>query len=515
MASVITLTSSPPSASMTAQYSYSENQMVLATSSQIVTFDLSALGPEPEFTNIAFEIDSSHSQQDNFTLKMGNLKMKATPQNPGANLTQVYKSLVITMLKTAVKNGLPLSVTIVYSGHEPNTRRSEKQTSTVAFRIIATIVGGGGTVDERSQGTLSAASIAFGESIDLAITPKNADYSHVVTYKLGSHSENHTVAAGVATDSFTLPMAWLDALPGSVTGVLEVTLGTVNNGASLGTQSYTARVTVPDSVLPVAGTLTAEAVNYGALAGDARFFVGASRTLLTLTGATAGQGSQIASITFSGWGSSVTTDSNQYLVDAMQISGNVTMEAVVTDGRGRTAGTTITIVVYDYEQPYFVDIDATRCDENGVPDDEGQYILINAEFGCSTVAIQDNTCTASVAFLANGSGTWSREFPLTNNEDTLILAYPLSISVSYQMRFTVTDRAMSVELYMSVPSAKYIMHFSNSGDSIGVGQAAESLSAGEMGRFTVNPDWTVQFGTNVKIGQQTLAEYIQSIVSSM
>ena len=517
----IKIASTPESASMTAQYIYEGRDTSIAShwttsvSRQIVSYDLGLLGSAPEITDIAFEVDSSHRSNDKIAVKIGTTVLNLTPQNPTAGLIPATKSLLIASLQSAVSNATPLSATITFNGTQPSGTRSVTQTSTVAVRLVVTITGEGGGGDNRSQGELSASSVAFGESIGMTITPRSPEFSHQVTYRLGSHVWTDTVAAGSVMDSFILPMGWLDALPRAVTGTMEITLTTIGASGPVGTQAYTVRVTVPDSVVPTAGTLTAEAANSGALAGDARFFAGASRAALTLTGAAAGQGSSIASITYSGWGDSVTTPNLQYLTDSIQVSGTVTIQALVTDGRGRTAETSVTVLVYDYEQPFFVSIDVTRCDTSGVPDDEGSAVIINAVFGCSTTAIQDNTATATVAFLASGSSTWSREFALTNNEDVLITAYPLSASVSYQMRFTVTDHAMSVVLYMSVPSAKYILHFSNNGASIGVGQAAESLGSGEMGRFTVNPDWTVKLGTNILIGQQTLAEYIQSIVSSM
>jgi hypothetical protein len=347
------------------------------------------------------------------------------------------------------------------------------------------------------------------------VTPIDSSCSHTVTYQIGSHNETHTLAAGVTEDSFTLPAAWLDALPRAVSGTMTVTLTTLKDGASVGAHTYTVNVTVPITVVPTAGTLTAEAVNHGALAGDARFFAGASQALLTLTGAAAGQGSQIASITYSGWGESVVTTALQYTTSALMASGEVTLRALVTDLRGRTAEAYVSVLVYDYDPPYFMDIVVTRCDTSGVPDDEGAAVLVDTSFGCSTRAIQDNTATATVAFQPRGSTTWSQEFALNNGEETLITGYPLSATVSYQMRFTVTDRAMSVQVYMSVPSAKYVLHFLNGGSSIGVGQAAEALDAGEVGKLSVNPDWTVKLGTEIYIGNQTLAAYIRSVVSSM
>ena len=512
---VVKIASNPPSASMSAQYYWNDNNAVVSSSSQIVTFDLTPLGASPLITDVELEIDSTNNVDDKITISFNRVSFNGSPASPNSGLTAYKKQQMINWLSAAARDGTDASMTIKYFGKAPLPGYSVRMTSTVAVRLVITIVGEGGTSDERSQGELSATTVEFGGSISMTITPRNPVCTHQVTYKLGIHTATNTIAAGSTTDSFTLPLVWMDALPSSTTGTMEITLDTLNNGTSVGTQKYAIRVIVPDSIVPVAGTLTAEAANYGALSGDARFFVGASRASLTLTGAAAGQGSSIASVTYSGWGDSVTTQNYQYLTDAIQISGTVTIQALVTDGRGRTAETSVSVVVYNYEQPFFSGIDVTRCDASGVPDDEGTAVIINAVFGCSTTAIQDNTATATVAFLASGSSTWSREFALTNNEDVLITSYPLSASVSYQMRFTVTDHAMSVVLYMSVPSAKYILHFSNNGASIGVGQAAENLESGEMGRFAVNPDWTVKFGTNILIGQQTLAEYIQSIVSSM
>ena len=385
---------------------------------------------------------------------------------------------------------------------------------------IDVTVDGAIVTDVPSDGELSAERVEFGQSITLTITPpeEKADvYSHNVMWRVnGSDPYTQHLDIGVTSASFAPPMNWLSQVPNSTEGDLTVTLETIADGSPVGVREYSAKVTVPANIGPSVGALSASAVNTGAIADNTRqYFAGASRIAFTLSGVSPGTGSSIASIVIGGWGDSVTTTQTSVTTGIVQTAGMFNITATVTDMRGRTAVATGQITVDQYSAPYFTSLSWIRCRQDGSPDDKGNSVTVNAVFGCSTDILDQNTAEASVALCAKGSGNWSAEIPLTSGQDTLITVMELLTTISYEMRFTVSDRVMSVVRYVTIPSNQFMLHFANNGASIGIGQAAEALGAGETGRAVFNRDWDIYLGENIHIGSQTLAEYIQSIVTAM
>lgn len=500
MAEII-ITSSPASARMTCKI----NQSTLTPSWKMFEFALTELGANPNIGSALLSVTVTGDPAIRFQAKVNNNTHVFLP-NETADLTED--------VSRALNDG-KLSFSLAYFGTPSGSQTAYADVSCRLTVVTAAPV----VTDTRSTGVLSASSVAFGQSISMTITPLEdyaATYTHAVTWSVGNFQTTTQVAAGVTSASFTVPTAWMSEVPAATSGTLRAILDTLSDGESVGTREYTAQVTVPDNVMPTASTLSASAVNTGELSDNTRqFFSGASRVALTLGSATAGAGSSIASIVYSGWGDSITTTQLSATTGILQAAGRYEIQAVVTDRRGRQATATVQITVDQYSPPYFTALSWIRCQADGTPDDKGNAVLVNAVFGCSTDILDHNTATASVALRPKGSQTWSAEVSLVSGQDTLITTTELLTTISYEMRFTVTDRAMSVVRYAAIPSSHFLFHFSNNGQSIGVGQAAEQLAEGETGRVSFNPEWDVYFGQNIHVGSQTLEEYIQSIVTAM
>lgn len=500
MAEII-ITSSPASARMTCKI----NQSTLTPSWKMFEFALTELGANPNIGSALLSVTVTGDPAIRFQAKVNNNTHVFLP-NETADLTED--------VSRALNDG-KLSFSLAYFGTPSGSQTAYADVSCRLTVVTAAPV----VTDTRSTGVLSASSVAFGQSVSMTITPLEdyaATYTHAVTWSVGNFQTTTQVAAGVTSASFTVPTAWMSEVPAATSGTLRVILDTLSDGESVGTREYTAQVTVPDNVMPTAGTLSASAVNTGALESMTdKYFAGASRIAMTLSGATAGNGSSIASIVFDGWGESITTTETSVITGILQNSGSMRIRATVTDRRGRAAVTTVDIKAEQYSPPYFTDIEWIRCRADGSPDDKGNAVMVSAEFGCSTEVFDHNTATAYVELHAKGSEDWSSKITLVNGQDTLITTMELLTTVSYEMRFTVKDSVTQVVRYITIPSSHFLFHFSNNGQSIGVGQAAEPLAEGETGRVSFNPEWDVYFGQNIHVGSQTLEEYIQSIVTAM
>lgn len=78
----------------------------------------------------------------------------------------------------------------------------------------------------QSDGSLSSTSVAAGSAAKLNIVSYNAAYTHKVVWRFGSYSYTQTVAAGLASASYTIPMSWLNAIPSATSGSASVSMET-------------------------------------------------------------------------------------------------------------------------------------------------------------------------------------------------------------------------------------------------------------------------------------------------
>lgn len=463
-----------------------------------VVFSLADLGVNPTITAASFLCDLS---------KQSSMRVSLMREGHTASIANdATKYDYSAMVTSALSGGsLTLYLRILHPGTVVSSVSNIQLEVTTAGDIIKN--------DKPSPVTTNKTNVEFGGSFTATVAPYSDTFSHALQFTLGSLSQTVTLASGSVSYTFTVPTSWMSALPSANSGMLTITATTMNGSTTVGTTSTKVMVSVPDGIKPSIGSMTVTAVNTGALSGDTRYFKGATSCAIVLSTVVAGQGSSIKSITYSGWGGSATSTATSYTSDPVKTSGSVTIRAVVTDTRGRTAQISRSITVLNYTLPAFESIVASRCLNDGTETDQGTAVKVLAQFSCDTESISGNTATATVAFRRGSSGTWSSEYSLTNNTETIITGANLSADHGYTMRFTVTDSVTSSEIFMELPSAVYVIHFSNGGNSVAIGQASETPAQGEVGRFAVNPDWDVYLGVNVHIGNQTLAAYIQSIIA--
>lgn len=338
----------------------------------------------------------------------------------------------------------------------------------------------------KSEGSVGAAQT--GGSATMAITAYNSAYSHRVTWRLGDWSATQDVAAGTASASCQIPHS---ALPNAVSGTATAELETLNGGTSLGSNVYSFPVTVPAGVVPAIGSLTVSPVNAGAsstAAGWGLFIQDRTRASAAMGGVSAGSGASIAaySLTTSpDYGGAAAASLTTGLLSA---AGTVTITAVVTDSRGRTATRTATITVQAYAPPQITGTPSVyRCTSDGTRDDTGgTYAKLTAGFSCSGVNGQNSLTVRRVAL--NGANT-----DLTSGAAAVIGAGGLSPDNTYQAVITLTDAVGSTTTYtVAIPSAAYLMHFAKGGRSIGIGCAANST-----------PDDTVHVGWPLHLANNT------------
>ena len=138
----------------------------------------------------------------------------------------------------------------------------------------------------------------------MSVTVSNSDLSslsHIVRWSFGNHSEQKSVSAGGTSSSFTIPLAWIDAIPNAVSGNGTVSVTTFSGGETIGTRSYSFTLTVPSSVIPSVASLTAARNDNNVVPSSWNAYIqNRSGVTLTANGASGSYGSTISTYKFSG-----------------------------------------------------------------------------------------------------------------------------------------------------------------------------------------------------------------------
>lgn len=312
-----------------------------------------------------------------------------------------------------------------------------------------------------TQPSLSKSTVEMGTAVTISTPAANSGYRHTLRYAFGSASG--TIASGVASaQSWTPPVSLAAQIPSATSGSGAIYCDTYSGSTLLGTKSVSITLTVPASVRPTAGTLSAAVADDSS--GTGMYVKGMGKARVTLSGAAGAQGSSIRSTVISGggWSASGTT----LLTGVLTAAGTVTFTATVTDSRGRTASTTTSISVIDYARPGISSCTVYRCNSAGARQNDGTYAAVEIKAFYS--AISGNTLSLGVAYKRSSESGYGGSTTLTNNGKTIIGGGGLSASTTYDVRVTVADKYNTVEQVYSLPTKSVLLSFlKNLGAAIG------------------------------------------------
>jgi len=324
----------------------------------------------------------------------------------------------------------------------------------------------------------------------MSISGSTSVCSHAVVWSLGDYSETQTLSVGTTSTTLTVPKNWCNAITTSDSGTAGVSLKTYYNGTLIGQNSYTFTVTVPSSVVPSIGSISATRV---ASYSWSIYVQDNSKTKISVSSCAGAYGSTIRSYQFSGPNLSVnkssTANSAEATSDMIGSSGTLTYQVTVTDSRGRTASKTVSITVYAYSKPAFTVARATKTRADKTPDESGAYITATATITHSSCN-GNNTVKWAWEYSTNGS-TWVSA--ATNLNSGVQSCVGGSLTGTYQARLTATDTLGSVtQVVISVSVVDVTMFFKKGGNGIGIGmQTAKGESETAL---EINGGWDIYWG---------------------
>lgn len=316
-----------------------------------------------------------------------------------------------------------------------------------------------------TQPTLSEATVEMGKSVTINTPAVNSAYRHTLRYAFGKATG--TIAENVASSkSWTPPVSLASRIPDAASGIGTIYCDTYSGSTLLGTKSVSITLTIPSSVVPSAGKLTAAVTED--TSGTGQFVRGMGKAAVSLSGAAGVYGSTIKSYSVSGGGWS--SNESTLTTGILQAAGEITFTAVVTDSRGRTAQTTCQIEVIAYDKPGISSLSVYRCDSTGAKKNAGTYAAI--EIKASYSAITGNTVTLKAAYKLTSDASYGNDTVLTNSSKTVI-GGALSASHTYDVRITVADKFNTATVTASLRTKNVIWSVLPKGLGFAIGKVAE------------------------------------------
>lgn len=316
-----------------------------------------------------------------------------------------------------------------------------------------------------TQPSLSVSTVEMGTSVTINTPAVNSAYRHTLRYAFGSASG--TIATGIASSvSWTPPVSLANQIPSATAGSGTIYCDTYSGSTLLGTKSVSITLTVPGSVVPSAGTLSAALAED--TSGTGLYVKGMGKAKLTLSGASGAYGSSITSYTITGGGWTATNGA--LTTGTLASAGNITFTATVTDSRGRKASTTRTINVIDYTKPGVAVCDVYRCDADGNRKKAGTYFAV--EINASYSAITGNTLSITARYKKQSESSYGTATNVTNNGKTVIGGGNIGASTTYDVLVTVADKYNSLLIQRTL-STKSVLQSFKRGAGAAIGKVAE------------------------------------------
>lgn len=139
------------------------------------------------------------------------------------------------------------------------------------------------------------------------------------------------------------------------------------------------------------------------------------------------------------------------------------------------------ILTYGYSPPYIVSFNASRCNQDGTPNDSGAYCKITYQF--RVIALGNHNSKEVTLAAPDGSHVYTNLDYDHGSPYQYISA--ADIEHSYLLTITIEDDFVTVSASRNLSTAGVIMDFLYDGKGIGLGKVAETTQMVE-----VNPDWT-------------------------
>ncbi|MBQ9291465.1 MAG: hypothetical protein IJ210_15260 [Clostridia bacterium] len=321
---------------------------------------------------------------------------------------------------------------------------------------------------------VSVSSVTAGRACVVSFTNTHLGTAkHQVTWAIGNNSYTVTTAVGDASASYVIPTSWCENFPNANSGVLTVTVQTLNTYDQARGSAVVREVTlyVPSYTPTVTGTATGVNQSWNL------YLQNRSRVTISIS-AQGMYGSTITSYAITGHNLNVSAQSGTS--EVLTQTGQVTYTCTVTDSRGKIGTGTVTITVIPYAPPMITQAEAYRCgpaDLDPLPTGGRAAYVFNYNYASVE---NNNTITARIQLKLESTVITTITSPTTGQP--ALLHADLNTRRSYTAIYTVTDALGNSDTFeVLIPTAEVYMYFSRTLNSIGIGVYPEHPNSLELG----------------------------------
>lgn len=345
-----------------------------------------------------------------------------------------------------------------------------------------TTIGRYSTLNIPSNGTL-------GVKQTITVT-RPSSLTHTVSWVCGTAKGTLCTNSTAASLEFTPDIALAEQNKSDQKVTITFTITTTG----VGDKTYPVTYAIPASVKPSLNLSIEDATDYydtygGYVQGWSKLKITASPTLA--------YGSPINTYSITADGKTYT--SNPVITDVIQGGTKIAVSAYVTDQRTRSSEVVeqeVNVIPY---APPVVSLNAYRCDESGIADDEGAYMRIGLTVGISELN-GTNHSYYTITYSGGANGT-------IDGAGLSYLSDPIACDVSKpcSVEVVVEDDISDTPATATIPIAFTLMEFYNTGKGLAFGKVAT--------RDGFDCAMPAYFTGGVYIDGKPLAEYIADLMS--
>lgn len=332
-------------------------------------------------------------------------------------------------------------------------------------------VGGSGsgtldTIPRASDFTISDGTLGVAQTI--TVKRQTTAFTHGLTYSCGGVLTQLICAWNTTSESvsFTPPLdlAWQAANGNRVW--VSVHLQTYDSGGTPIGAVVTKGVwmSIPDSVKPSCTVSVSDPTGYASKFGA--YIQGQSRIAIKVTPQTS-YGSSITAY-------AVTADSGNYTTaevttPAIKSTGTLTINATVTDTRGRAGSAAATVTVLPYTQPAITKLKVHRCDADGTENDRGQYGKVTYGYAVDTLNGK-NGMSGFIQYKKTAETEYTtHELPTAFSVTDGTFIFAADDGSTYDVQLLIADSLVSTGHRTSLSTAFSLIHYAPSGKGITFG----------------------------------------------
>lgn len=318
-----------------------------------------------------------------------------------------------------------------------------------------------------------------GKSYSISLPRASANFTHKVTYTMGSASGTISDSAGTGV-VWEIPLNLCQQMPNAASGMCNISVVTYHGNTVIGTVKKDLKIQVPNTVIPSVNQIKIQDMvsnPYGV------FLQGHSKVQVTID-ATGNMKSGIQQYEMLYNGTKVQNASNVLLSGVIQSAGKIDFDITVTDSRKRLGKESESIHVVPYFSP---EISGTgiRCDASGEEILDGDCVKVSYRGRLAEVN-QLSRCSIGIYYRPKGGTTWmSRMLSPAAGLEGEVLFSDIDPDKSYEFELRIADemhsRVYMFEIAVGAPTIDFMME----GRGIGIGTVStwEGLDVNMPCRF--------------------------------